>query len=468
MDKIISSLEEKYSSENRSLTPEDKATKLAECNLDQFSKASYGDSLEDVVVNEFFGNQDFSAFTSGVPVYINNIMQFCMKDFFKSIGFTFVKDFGMYAGAFITKSKKYQIEYDKGKFVEGFLDAFLFFESESTDEKICVRVSKDNYDVLHYFNIFSSYKNDVFEEWKEYAIKNNFYKGKNINPDCDFLNLDENISWDDVIITKEVKNIIQRNVKDLFEKSEILEKNGINLKRGVILTGPPGTGKTMICKVLAKDLPVTVLYVLPSHIRNPGDVVKICDMAKDLAPTLLILEDIDYIASDRGDGNNWFVIDLMNKMDGIESFQKVVTVATTNLADKVENAIKNRPGRFDRIVKVDNPNTKMIAAMLKKFTERYQLDKEIDFDAYAEEIGSDKEEMSGAYIKDLCITAVFLAIQAGDVDENDLAVLSYEHFDAALDEIKNKDFTNLSENSFSPVGFGAESAAAPRAFRRRR
>jgi ATP-dependent 26S proteasome regulatory subunit len=806
----ISSIEKAYSSESRNLSPEDKTTKLAECNLDQFNKASYNNVLEDLVIKDFFNKKDFSTFTSGIPSYVNNIMQFAMKDFFETIGFSFVRSFSIHDGEFITKAKKYQIEYEKGKFVDGYLNAFLFFENKTAKDRVCVKITKDAYDGFYYFDVFSSCVKDVFEDWKTYSIENNFYKGQSINPDCAFLDLDENICWEDIIISKEAKDVIQRNVKDLFDKADILEKNGINLKRGIILTGPPGTGKaqplssfvytpdgiktmgeikigdmvcnasggsskvvgvypqgekeiytlkfkngdeveccidhlwevsdkssggspkivdtkylidrvrvgeyrnirirvpepvsfekrkisidpyllgfllgdgcfcsnglnfstadseilsiisdlvsvdnlslseisdydfrissgsrgksnslvkkikdlglwkvksqdkfipkdyiynsvdrrisilqglmdsdgsvektgmpvfyttskclaegvkeivqslggiatikekknvkysyngeiknglnsfsvrisikdayrlfrlkrkinkvkertkyltvrilssinlkgkeqsqcillesedhlyitnnyiithnTMICKVLAKELSVTVLYVLPSHIRNQGDVAKICDMAKDLAPTLLILEDIDYIAQDRGDGNNWFVIDLMNKMDGIESFKSVVTVATTNLAEKVENAIKNRPGRFDRIINIDNPNSKQVAKMLKKFTEKFQVHKDVDFEGIAAEIDEDKEEMSGAYIKDLCITAVFLAIQSGDTDDNDIAILNSDHFYKALDEIKSKDFTNLSEGSSDPMGFGTESAV-PRAFRRRR
>jgi AAA+ superfamily predicted ATPase len=209
------------------------------------------------------------------------------------------------------------------------------------------------------------------------------------------------------------------------------------------------TGKTMICKVLIKELPVTILYVLPTHIRDRSDVAKICDMAKDLSPTLLILEDIDYLAEDReGTGApGWSVIDLMNKMDGIEGFENVVTLATTNLIEKVENAIKNRPGRFDRVISLKNPSSEGIVKMLQNFTQKFKVNDKIKFEKLAEKLN----DMSGAYIKDLCITAALLAIQENSVDENGIAILLGKHFTEALREIKDKDF---SKNFVEPRQMG--------------
>lgn len=204
------------------------------------------------------------------------------------------------------------------------------------------------------------------------------------------------------------------------------------------------TGKTMICKVLIKELSVTVLYVLPTHIQDKCDIARICDMAKDLSPTLLILEDIDYLAEDRetAPGAGWSVIDLMNKMDGIEGFENVVTLATTNLIEKVEDAIKNRPGRFDRVINLKNPSSDCIRKMLERFTKNFKVDSQIKFEKLAMKL----EKMSGAYIKDLCITAALIAIQENSVDENGIANLLPKHFTEALREIKNKDFSqNFSE-----------------------
>jgi len=209
------------------------------------------------------------------------------------------------------------------------------------------------------------------------------------------------------------------------------------------------TGKTLICKILAKETPATILYVLPSHIKNIADIPRICKMAKDLAPTLMIIEDIDFIAEDREGSGDWSVVEFMNHMDGLEDFNNVVTLATTNMMDKVEKAIKNRPGRFDRIVNIPLPDTEVREKMFQTFCRDFKLDN-VDI----KDIAFKTDKLTGAYIKDLCITAALIAIQSKSITKAGKAIIKTKHFDEALDEIKNKDFTRLAETGFNKKAMG--------------
>lgn len=213
------------------------------------------------------------------------------------------------------------------------------------------------------------------------------------------------------------------------------------------------TGKTLICKVLCQELPITVIYILPSDIREPSDVSRICNMASDLSPTLLVLEDIDYIAEDRsnGSGTAWMTIELMNRLDGLEEMNGVITIATTNMVDKLEAAIKNRPGRFDKVITIPEPDSSCRRKMIHKFTEKFSIEG-IDIDGLVKKT----KGMLGSYIKHLCEYAAILAIEEGSYNENEIAVIAEKHFEEAIAEVKNKDFSVASEyEEKRPMGFGA-------------
>ena len=212
-------------------------------------------------------------------------------------------------------------------------------------------------------------------------------------------------------------------------------------------------GKTMVCKALSKELNCTILYVLPSHIDNISDIERICDMASSLSPTLMILEDVDGIACDRDEMHNALVIELMNQLDGLEKFENVITLATTNLPDKVEKAIKNRPGRFDRVIQLPKPDEDCCLRMLKIFTKDFIVNKkEVDFNILSKTL-CEKDQMSGAYIRELCFTAATMAIYNGDMNKNQKPILNKEHFKNALEEIRDKELTQLKEGIKSQYGF---------------
>lgn len=199
------------------------------------------------------------------------------------------------------------------------------------------------------------------------------------------------------------------------------------------------TGKTMLCKVLAKEINCTVIYAMPSQLERTSDVRRICEMAKDLAPSMLIIEDIDFIAENRDESHNaGMVMELMNYMDGLQEFAEIVTLATTNAEDKIEEAVKNRPGRFDRVVQIPKPTAPLRERMLKLFTANFNVG-DLDFEVIVKQTG----KLSGAHLKHICETAAFKAIRSKSVDENKKAVVKIEHFTEALKEINNEEFSSF-------------------------
>jgi ATP-dependent 26S proteasome regulatory subunit len=432
------------------LTKKEKSKILTECTLGDFSKLFERTDAITIMISEFFGPISYKILHDSKSLYEHNLMQYSMQDFFTKEGYSKIFERG-----YEDESKEAAmttVNSSANETFRSYIDASLFYENKENNTKLVIQVHYNPYDHRAYYKILFCPKDENFlVKWIEYAKKNNFYKGKKIDANCNFLKINENISWDDVIIPEKVREAIRSNIENMFKYYGILLKNKINIKRGSILSGGPGFGKTMICKALIKESNASVICVLPSHLSSISDIERICCMAVDLAPTLLVIEDIDWLTQSRDlGGNDSVVIELMNKMDGIEDFCGVITVATTNMVDKVEDAIKNRPGRFDRVIRVPLPDEECRRKMLKVFTSSFILDSDVD----VEKIIKKCDKLSGAYIKCICTTAAIIAIDEGSIDKDDIAIIKQKHFNNAIKETKDKDFTQLDANIPPPMGFG--------------
>lgn len=354
-----------------------KDIRFVDCTLADFTEAlvkGNGFGNDAVWIKDLFGERKFSIVEETVPQYVHNICQHIIKDFFekkccfKLLHETYYDESGEVAITFEN------LEINVGQYEKIYKNVFLIYEDKD-GKKVCVSINKfSSREIIYRLYTEQGYE-DILVKWFEYARSNNLYKNKKIDVDCNFLRIAE-VGWNDIILGPKTIAVVRQQVDELFTYTEFLRANKIAVKRGVILAGPPGTGKTMLCKVLAKEIPVTVIYALPSQIEDAGDVRRLCEMAKDLAPTMMILEDIDYIAENRDESRNaGVVMELMNYMDGLQDFSDIVTLATTNAVDKIEEAVKNRPGRFDRVINIPKPTHNLRVRMLKLFTSNYDVNK---------------------------------------------------------------------------------------------
>jgi transitional endoplasmic reticulum ATPase len=156
-------------------------------------------------------------------------------------------------------------------------------------------------------------------------------------------------SWDDVILDENMKNTIVKDVVGFFDAKDAYKRFGVPWKRGIILHGPPGNGKTITIKAVVKSLadrpqPVSSLYV-KSFITYEGPefgIQQIFSKARECAPCLLVLEDLDSLVTDAV--RSYF----LNEVDGLESNDGILIIGSTNHLDKLDPAIVKRPSRFDR------------------------------------------------------------------------------------------------------------------------
>jgi cell division protease FtsH len=224
------------------------------------------------------------------------------------------------------------------------------------------------------------------------------------------------------IIDKYLNSELSKNVLNMFDKADEFAKFGLPAKRAIILEGGPGNGKSMICRWLAKRLKqkgVTTFWVTAKSILGNSNVADIFDMARNLSPSLIIMEDMDLITGSR---NNPFAREetgalgeLLNQMDGLTKNENVVIVATTNKVNSLDEALSDRPGRFDRVYKVGLPQKDVAEQIAKSFLLASGLSdlavSEMDFSPVTD------GTLSGAQIIEIIKGGFFEAIHVGkDLD----------------------------------------------------
>jgi ATP-dependent 26S proteasome regulatory subunit len=209
------------------------------------------------------------------------------------------------------------------------------------------------------------------------------------------------------------------------------------MRRGLILAGPPGTGKTLLGKVLADTLNVSFLWVSPRHVRNATSFQEIMSLARFVAPVVVFLEDLDLFAEER-EGNKWMGLgELMNQLDGAVDNEDIVTIATTNRLDVIEKALRNRPGRFDRIVEIGALDERCRRELFAKLLSRSSIS-----DGEMAHLISATTDYTGAQIQELANTIYILAVDdekaavSGGGSEGGCITVDRQLIDRAVNEFR--------------------------------
>ncbi|KAK6741683.1 hypothetical protein RB195_009511 [Necator americanus] len=201
---------------------------------------------------------------------------------------------------------------------------------------------------------------------------------------------------------------------------EYYEEMGITAPKGVILYGEPGTGKTLLAKAVANSTSATFIRATGADLvqKNSGDGAKLVrelfKMAKDSAPCIVFLDEIDAVGTKRYDTSSRgeqevqrTLLELLNQLDGFESRGDVKVILATNRIDSLDSALL-RPGRIDRKIELPKPDDKTRQKIFSIHTSGMNLAKDVSFEA----VMAKEKTMSGAEIKAVCTEAGMLALRA--------------------------------------------------------
>ncbi|MDQ1074574.1 MULTISPECIES: ATP-binding protein [Microbacterium] len=212
---------------------------------------------------------------------------------------------------------------------------------------------------------------------------------------------------DDIVLEEGVLERVVEHVVGVGEHREALRAAGQHLKRGVLLYGPPGTGKTLTVRHLLTRTPETTAVVLTgSSIRF---IAAAAEIARTFPPSLVVLEDIDLVAADRGYSPQPILFEVLDALDGLEGDADVAFVMTTNHVHILEEALAARPGRVDLGVEIPLPGPDSRRRLFRRYAADLPLS-----DGALDAAAARAEGTTGSFAKELIRRTVLLAAVRGD------------------------------------------------------
>ena len=198
-----------------------------------------------------------------------------------------------------------------------------------------------------------------------------------------------NVSWDDVGGLDELKEELREAVEWPIKHKEAFDYVDVETPKGILLHGPPGTGKTLIAKALAKMTESNFISIKGPELlskwvgESEKGVREIFRKARQAAPCIIFLDEVDALVPRRSSGGSEshvtesVVSQILTEIDGLEELHNVLIVGATNRLDIVDDALL-RPGRFDRIIEVPNPDTKGRQNIFEIHTKKKPLASDVD------------------------------------------------------------------------------------------
>ncbi|WP_322936317.1 ATP-binding protein [Nocardioides bizhenqiangii] len=235
---------------------------------------------------------------------------------------------------------------------------------------------------------------------------------------------------DELILPDTTFEDLRRQVVGVARNSARLRAAGQHLKRGLLLYGPPGVGKTHSVRYLISELVGTTVVELTGETLH--GIREACSVARSLQPSMIVVEDVDLIAEERSHhgGETPLLFTLLNEMDGLDDDSDVVFLLTTNRADLLEPALAARPGRVDQAVHIDVPDRDS----RRRLIELYRGSLEIDL-GRLETVLDRTDGVTASFLKELLRRA---AVVASDRDQQAEGVplrATADDLDSALDDL---------------------------------
>ena len=258
------------------------------------------------------------------------------------------------------------------------------------------------------------------------------------------------VTWEDVGGLEDTKERLRETIQWPLEYPEVFEAMDLESAKGVMLYGPPGTGKTLLAKAVANQAESNFISIKGPELLNKfvGESEKgireVFSKARENAPTVIFFDEIDAIAGERGQNSSdsgvgeRMVSQLLTELDGLETLEDVVVIATSNRPDLIDSALL-RPGRLDRHIHVPVPDEAARRAIFGVHTRDKPLADDVDLDRLARRT----EGYVGADVEAVCREASMAATRefVNSVPREEMADsvgnvrVTMDHFETALREV---------------------------------
>ena len=240
------------------------------------------------------------------------------------------------------------------------------------------------------------------------------------------------VHWSDIGGLEEVKQDLSEAVEWPLKSPEIFKRLGIKPPKGILLYGPPGCGKTLLARAVATESEANFITIKGPEVfskwvgESEKAIREVFRKARMAAPTVIFFDEIDSLLPRRGLGfadsgvTQRVISQLLTEMDGIVTLEDIVVIAATNRPDIVDPAVL-RPGRFDRLIYVPQPDEKSRLEIFNIYTKNMPLTKDVD----VAHLAIVTKNYSGADIEALCREAAMYALRK-DVNAKEVTMTDFQ------------------------------------------
>ncbi len=286
--------------------------------------------------------------------------------------------------------------------------------------------------------------------------RHHFIEGlKNVEPSAmrEVMIQKPNVKWEDVGGLTDAKDKLKELVELPLLHPELFLEAGIKPSKGVLLSGPPGTGKTMLAKAVANEANANFISVKGPELiskwvgESEKHVREIFKKARQVAPSIIFFDEFDSISGIRGhsfsDATERVVNQLLTELDGIEELENVVVIAATNRKELIDPSLL-RPGRIDSMIELGLPDITTREKIFEVHTKKMPLAKDIPINEYSKKT----DGWTGADIEAVCRNAGIMAIKRNYAKkEKQAIIIAKQDFDTALQDISKTINKPLHDNS---------------------